>query len=110
MTLPSRYAIHKMVSHGRSASPIHFASLRYSGRSHASRAYHASFCSLFDPRFRFAPPRTAGAKLFASIKEKAFGCAHFMAPLCKGSCHRQVTEGLSVQRAAGVVSPYRTHL
>ena len=78
-----------MVSHGRSASPIHFASLRYSGRSHASRAYHhfaslrysgrshasrayhASFCSLFDPRFRFAPPRTAGAKLFAPYTGRA---------------------------------------
>ena len=29
-----------------------------------------------------------------------------MAPLCKGSCHACVTEGLSTQRAAGVVSPY----
>ena len=43
----------------------HSASLRYSGRSHASRAYHTFFCSLFDPRFRLASSRTAGARLRA---------------------------------------------
>ena len=39
---------------------------------------------------------------------RAFGSAHFMAPLCKGSCRRMPTEGLSLRRAAGVVSPYST--
>ena len=29
-----------------------------------------------------------------------------MAPLCKGSCRRMPTEGLSLRRAAEVVSPY----
>jgi hypothetical protein len=52
-TLPSRFAIHKMVSHGRSASR------------------NVSFCSLFDPRFRFAPPRTAGAQLRAPYTGRA---------------------------------------
>ena len=47
-----------MVSYGRSASLF------------------ASFCSLFDPRFRFACPRTAGAQLRAPIKGKPFGCVH----------------------------------
>ena len=42
------------------------------------------------------------------IKGKAFGCLHFMAPLCKGSCHACVTEGLFFRRAAEVVSPYDT--
>ena len=28
------------------------------------------------------------------IKGKAFGCVQCMAPLCKGSCHACVTEGL----------------
>jgi len=35
------------------------------------RAFHVSFGSLSDPRFRFAPPRTAGARLRAHLKEKA---------------------------------------
>ena len=52
---------HKMVSHGRSASLF------------------ASFCSLFDPRFRFAPPRTAGAQLRAPYTGRAFGFANFKA-------------------------------
>ena len=44
-----------MVSHGRSASLI------------------ASFCSLFDPRFRLASSRTASARLRASSRRRLWG-------------------------------------
>ncbi len=55
------------------ARTIHYASLRYIGAvARFPRVAMASFCSLFDPRFRFAPPRTAGAKLFAPYTGRAY--------------------------------------
>ena len=87
-TLPSRFAIHKMVSHGRSASR------------------NVSFCSLFDPRFRFAPPRTAGAQLRAPYTGRAFfvRATHGFSPFRVEKLREAVMRGY-LRRAAGVVSP-----
>ena len=52
----SHLTVTAMVSHGRSASLF------------------ASFCSLFDPRFRLASSRTAGARLRAPLHRGAVKC------------------------------------
>ena len=49
----------------------------------AARRMH-SFCSLFDPRFRLASSRTAGARLRAPLHRGAMKCAQTKPSLCKG--------------------------
>ena len=49
----------------------------------AARRMH-SFCSLFDPRFRLASSRTAGARLRAPLHRGAMKCVQIKPSLCKG--------------------------
>ena len=73
------------------ARTIHSASLRYSGRSHASRAYHASFRSLFDPCFRLASSRTAGARLRATSRGRLCTQGTILLP-CHSERQRRISE------------------
>ena len=71
----------------------------------AARRMH-SFCSLFDPRFRLASSRTAGARLRAPLHRGAMQCVQIKALLVDGTrgkraIYRSNEEQRSVKREGG---------